>query len=275
MIALLYFILAGVTAFAAAPSLVDEAGYLKGDQKTAVEAQLKAMEDKHHIRLAVVTKKTLDGQKTGEFANALLDKDYNDGTAGAVLLVINKKGKDGKTDWYIATDKKAKEIIPGKDSIEKISKAVVPLMKEKKYADAFKTYADKTDEFYTYYEENGEALGTEKEDNDGLFYIAVIIMFGLSFLVKRAVRRHLEAEMNNVVPAAAADNYMKPGSFNITNSSDIFLYMDIDRTPLSQFNDHDDDDGDVDTSSDDDDHGGGGGSFFDDDDGGCDSSDDD
>ena len=148
-------------------------------------------------------------------------------------------------------------------------------MKEKKYADAFKTYADKTDEFYTYYEENGEALGTEKEDNDGLFYIAVIIMFGLSFLVKRAVRRHLEAEMNNVVPAAAADNYMKPGSFNITNSSDIFLYMDIDRTPLSQFNDHDDDDGDVDTSSDDDDHGGGGGSFFDDDDGGCDSSDDD
>lgn len=274
-IALLFMLCMSVSAFAAS-SLVDDAGYLKEGEKSAVTTALQNAEAAHHIRLAIVTKKTLSGQNIGDFANATLDKDYADGQQGAVLLVIEKKGQDGKSEWYIATDKKAKEVISGTGSTEEIGKAIIPLLKKKQYDEAFLAYVDKTTGFYTYYEKNGTAKsGTEAKSSKKIFLAAACaIALLLAFAARWLVCRRLEAEMDNVLPESVADSYMTPGSFQLLGSHDIFLYMNIDRTPIREFqNTNDDDEGSVTMSEADEDHGGGGG-FFSDDDSSDDDSDD-
>ena len=59
--------------------------------------------------------------------------------------------------------------------------------------------------------------------------------------------------MSNVTPAARASEYLKEGSFDLTDSDDRFLFMNVTRTQKSKSSGG--------SSARDENHGGGGGSF--------------
>ena len=236
---------AGMEAMAATPSLVDEAGLLQKAEKTQVTNALKAVENAHHVRIAVVTVKSTNGMKAGKFANQLLDKGYTDGTQGNMVLLLAMDTRD----WYISTDNKMRAKITDENGINALSENFLSSLKSGNYAEAFKAYASKSDELLTYYEKKGEAY----DPNAGF----QVIPFGIALILAIAggmgYRSHLISQMSNVMPAKTATAYLDEGSFRLSRESDTFLFMNVVRKRKERNQGH--------ASSADGGHGGGGGKF--------------
>lgn len=56
------------------------------------------------------------------------------------------------------------------------------------------------------------------------------ISFGVGILVTFIVVGSMKAAMKTVHMQAAASDYTKSGSFNVTESRDVFLYRNVERT---------------------------------------------
>ena len=95
-------LLSAATALAAVPSIMDNAKLLSNGDKAKVERVLQKVENKYNVRVGVVTVKSIGTKKPGDFANELIDKAYNNGPNGnMVLLQVVDQRK-----WYVSTDKK-------------------------------------------------------------------------------------------------------------------------------------------------------------------------
>ncbi len=230
-------------ALAAPPSVVDSAYLLNDQQLVSLTKTLNALEKKHDVRIAVVARKSMPtkGEKVGEYANFLLDKHFNDGAKGNMVLVLNMETRD----WYVATDVKMKNIISDY-GIETIGKSIVPALKNQEYLKAFTEYGKKSDELITYYEENGKPL---KEDN---WLTIILSALGAGSLITLGAGYTMKSSMSNVGERQTASEYLNQDSFQVRETADLFMYTDITRTAKSKT---------VSTSSADDKHGGGGGKF--------------
>lgn len=99
-LACLFFLAMNVLA-ANPSSLADGAQLLKGSERIAVLNELGNIERKYGVRLAVVTVKTTNKVKIGDYANQLLDSTYTDGKNGNMVLVLAMDTRD----YYVATDR--------------------------------------------------------------------------------------------------------------------------------------------------------------------------
>ena len=233
-----------MNALAANPSsLADGAQLLKGSERIAVLNEIGSIEKKYGVRLAVVTVKTTNNVKIGDYANQLLDSTYKDGKNGSMVLAMDTR------DYYLATDTAMRQRISDKGGIPALEEKCLPLLKEKKYADAFKAYALETGELLAYYEANGKAYDPHDAFSWTALLIALILGIGGGFLI----RRYLINTMSNVVPALAASAYLDENSFDLMEQEDTFLFMNVSRTAKAKKSERHD--------STDEKHGGGGGKF--------------
>lgn len=152
-------------------------------------------------------------------------------------------------DYYLATDTAMRQRISDKGGIPALEEKCLPLLKEKKYADAFKAYALETGELLAYYEANGKAYDPHDAFSWTALLIALILGIGGGFLI----RRYLISTMSNVAPALAASAYLDENSFDLTEKEDTFLFMNVSRTAKAKKSERHD--------STDEKHGGGGGKF--------------
>lgn len=233
-----------MNALAANPSsLADGAQLLKGSERIAVLNEIGSIEKEYGVRLAVVTVKTTNNVKIGDYANQLLDSTYKDGKNGSMVLAMDTR------DYYLATDTAMRQRISDKGGIPALEEKCLPLLKEKKYADAFKAYALETGELLAYYEANGKAYDPHDAFSWTALLIALILGIGGGFLI----RRYLISTMSNVAPALAASAYLDEDSFNLTEKEDTFLFMNVSRVAKAKKSGRND--------STDENHGGGGGKF--------------
>ena len=233
-----------MNALAANPSsLADGAQLLKGSERIAVLNEIGSIEKEYGVRLAVVTVKTTNNVKIGDYANQLLDSTYKDGKNGSMVLAMDTR------DYYLATDTAMRQRISDKGGIPALEEKCLPLLKEKKYADAFKAYALETGELLAYYEANGKAYDPHDAFSWTALLIALILGIGGGFLILR----YLINTMSNVVPALAASAYLDENSFDLTEQEDTFLFMNVSRTAKAKKSERHD--------STDEKHGGGGGKF--------------
>ena len=242
-LACLFFLAMNVLA-ANPSSLADGAQLLKGSERIAVLNELGNIERKYGVRLAVVTVKTTNKVKIGDYANQLLDSTYTDGKNGNMVLVLAMDTRD----YYVATDKAMRQRISDKGSLPVLEEKFLPLLKEKKYAEAFKAYALESGELLAYYEANGKAYDPHDAFSWTALLIALALGIGGGFL-----RRYLISTMSNVAPALAASAYLDENSFDLTEKEDTFLFMNVSRVAKAKKSGRND--------STDENHGGGGGKF--------------
>ena len=152
-------------------------------------------------------------------------------------------------DYYLAPDTAMRQRISDKGGIPALEEKCLPLLKEKKYADAFKAYALETGELLAYYEANGKAYDPHDAFSWTALLIALILGIGGGFLI----RRYLISTMSNVAPALAASAYLDENSFDLTEKEDTFLFMNVSRVAKAKKSGRND--------STDENHGGGGGKF--------------
>ena len=235
-----------MNALAANPSsLADGAQLLKGSERIAVLNEIGNVEKKYGVLLAVVTVASTKQVKIGDYANQILDSTYKDGKNGNMVLVLAMDTRD----YYIATDKTMRQRITDKGGIPALEEQFLPLLKEKKYGDAFKAYASESGELLAYYEANGKAY--DPHDQFSVTALAIALVLGIvgGFLI----RRYLISTMSNVAPALAASAYLDEDSFDLVEKDDTFLFMNVSRVAKAKKEERHD--------STDSSHGGGGGTF--------------
>ena len=238
-------ILVGMEATAATPSLMDGAGLLQKNEQREITNLLQEVEKKHHVRIGVVTVKGVNGD-VGQFANQVLDRAYQDGEAGNLVLVLSM----AERDWYISTDNNMRQKIIDGEGIDYLSESFLPAFSENQYAQGFKKFAACADEMLTYYETEGTAYDPSAEFSP--FSLAVALI--LAGLAGFGVRAALIKSMSNVYPEPAASAYLDRDSFKLTESDDTYLYTNVTRRrkPKNNSSSHSSSDGS---------HGGGGGKF--------------
>lgn len=247
---LLIFTIFVLPVSATSPRLADEAGLLSGAECAAIEKQLDALSAQYGLDVVIVTTDTTGSSTPMEYADDYFD--YNDYASDGVLLLVSME----EGDWWISTT--GYGITAFTDAgIAYIGEKIVPYLSNGEYAGAFTAFAQLCDQFLAQ-AKTGDPFDTHnlpKEPFKFVRNVIVALMIGLAaaFFATGSMKKKLKS----VEQKAQADDYVTPGSLQITNSRDFHLYTHIDRRekPKSSSGSS------THTSSSGTTHGGGGGKF--------------
>ena len=88
--------------------------------------------------------------------------------------------------------------------------------------------------FVSFAAESGS--GSVVKDN---IFIQILIALAIGFIVALIVTGTMKAKLKSVRAQNAAANYTREGSFNVTESREIFLYKETKSTPIQKDNNND------------------------------------
>jgi len=209
---------------AAATPVVDGARLLSQQEAREITALIQQVNKKHNVEIGVVTQTDLRGAGVGQAANALIDRVYNHGQNGNMVLLIDM----GTRSWYISTDNNMRQKITDDVGIKHISQQFTSKLSGGNYAEAFKAYVNAADEMLTYYETEGEAY-----DPSNAFSLGGLLGGGvLATLFGGGVKKYLVGTMSNVAPNKSVAHYLRKDSFEVTDQNDQYLYTNRIVTPI-------------------------------------------
>ena len=234
----------------------DAAKLLSSEERLNLQAKLDEISDRQQLDVVVVTTDSLDDRTAEAYADDMFDYGgygYGDNRDGVLFLISMEE-----RDWHIST--RGYGITAFTDAgIQYIGKQMKPDLKAGNYAEAFDTYADLCDEFITK-ARNGNLYDVKSLPREPLSFkwipISIVVGVVLAFIVVGIMKSKLKTVRNQ----AEANDYLKPGSLDVTERRELFLYHTLTRTAKPK----DDDSGggsSTHTSSSGATHGGGGGKF--------------
>lgn len=241
------------------PRLMDEAGLLSSDEAAEIKAKLDEISERQKFDVVIATVNSLSGKTPREYADDLYDYSgfgFGENKDG-VLFLISMEDRD----WYITTTGYGIAAITDAGR-EYIADKFTGYLSDGDYAEAFRIYANEVDRFVTNAVETGKPYDVGNLPHDPLSLIWIPISLVVGILIASAVVGGMKSKLRSVSFAAAADSYVKPGSMNVRESRDMFLYSTVSRTAKPKDNDSSSSGGSsTHTSSSGTTHGGGGGKF--------------
>ncbi len=226
-------------------AVVDEAQLLSREQEQQLVVQLEQLEQDYGIKAAIVTLPSLSRRSIGSYADYLIDEKIPQGTGGTLVLVQVVDARK----WYISTDATLRGTLGSAEALENFSHVLVPALRQGDYMGAYTAFIEETTYLANYYQE-----GASWEKQLGLNEPALIFALFGAFIIMQKVRKSLLRSMDNVQEAAAADDYLKEGSFQLLEGRDDYMYSNTVRTPRRNGNNRN---GGSSSGG----HGGGGGSY--------------
>ena len=259
LLALLLCMVVVIPTFAASdlPRLVDNADLLTDSEESTLLSKLNEISERQQADVVVVTADTLDGKTPMDYADDFYD--YNGYGFGAdkdgVLLLVSMEDRD----WWMSTTGYGITAITDA-GIEYISEKFLSDLSDGDYADAFTTYAELCDDFFTQ-ARSGQPYDTGHMPKQP-FNIArnLLIALIVGFVIALIATGVMKGKLKTVRFQSAASNYVKANSMNVTESRDMFLYTHVDRRAKPKDTDSSSGSG-THTSSSGSTHGGGGGKF--------------
>lgn len=257
LFALLLCITAAIPAFAAGdlPRLVDNADLLTDREERTLLAKLDEISRRQEADIVVVTVDSLDGKSPMAYAD-----DFYDGNGyreDGVLLLVSMEDRD----WRISTSGYGITAITDA-GIDYIADQFLPDLSDGDYADAFTTFAELCDDFFTQ-AKTGEPYDRGHMPKESFnvarnLLIAVIVGFVIALIVTGVMK----GKLKTVRFQPDADRYVKTNSMQVTERRDLFLYTHVDRHPRPKETSGGSSGGSsIHTSSSGRSHGGGGGKF--------------
>ena len=202
--------------------LADRAGLLTDTECTAIENRLNELSAEYGLDVVIVTTVSTGSSTPMEYADDYFG--YNDYAPDGVLLLVSMDAGD----WWISTA--GFGITAFSDAgIEYIGERVVPYLSDGEYGEGFTVFVDLCDQFLAQ-ARNGDPFDTHnlpKEPFKPVRSLVVALVIGLiaAFLVTGSMKKKLRS----VVQKAQANDYVTPGSLQITRSRDFHLYTHLDR----------------------------------------------
>ena len=250
LIAVLIFVSFVLPVSAASPRLADEAGLLSDTECAAIEKRLDELSAQYGLDAVIVTTDSTGSSTPMEYADDYFD--YNDYAPDGVLLLVSMED----SDWWISTT--GYGIAAFTDAgIEYIGNKVVPYLSDGEYAKAFTTFADLCDQFLSQ-AKTGDPFDIHNLPKEPFKLVRnVIAALAIGLAAALFATGSMKRKLKSVVQKAQADDYVTPGSLQITRSRDIHLYTHLDRQEKAQSSGG----SSTHTSSSGTTHGGGGGKF--------------
>ena len=212
--------------------VTDNAGYLSDDQLSELNERIQGIRDKYDFDLAVC----IDQTQWGDTAQAAADDTYDYYMYGAgagsdgLLLYISADPRN-----YAVTQHGSGTTAFNDDGLDYLTTLFLPDMKEDKYFEACSAYADGAEELLQMaaagqpfkYEADRGKIAAE-------VVFALIIAFVIAFFAAKRSNKSKAEEMNTAREQVDAHGYMRPGSFSLQMSQDVFLYSRMDRRKIEK-----------------------------------------
>ncbi|MBO6054277.1 MAG: TPM domain-containing protein [Oscillospiraceae bacterium] len=203
-----------------APRMVDSAQIFSPTEEARILAKVNEIRSKYNVDLVVFTDSSTYG-----FPRYLYAEDYfvfngygfGPRLDGSILFISMEPGNRG---WYSAFSGTAENMIDS-EKLNYIDDQMEPYMIDGEYADGVLAYLDALDYVYGH--------GRIPLNYTGPALAGIV----LGLIVAAITSAVLKSQMNKVHKATAADTYVRPGSFNLTGSRDVYLYSTYTRTRRS------------------------------------------
>ena len=236
--------------------LYDNAGLLSDANQVRILNRLNEVSERQQFAIVIITVPSLpEGYTPEAYADDLYDYmgyGYGSGHDGTLLLVTMKERK-----WHVSTTGFGIRAITDK-GLDYMSDRFVPAMSDGDYYESFDTFITLCDEFVTEAREGKPYDVGHMPKGSFDFFRAILIALGIGLAVGLIVALVMKGKLRSVRANGSAASYLKPGSMNVTESRDRFLYMNVTKTekPKSSSGGSSTHSSSSGTS-----HGGGGGSF--------------
>lgn len=245
--------------------VIDYAGVIPQQEEDKLVEQFDEIANRQKVDIVICFANSLDGKRTSDYAEALYEKNnygYGENKDGIMLLVSFEN-----RDWYIATRGYAIQAFTDA-GIQYIGNQIKGDLGEGNYYAAAEYFGRLCDEFITD-AKNGnvydEPMGAVDDGDDGSVLpppVWILISIAVGVVIAFIIVGSMKRKLHTVNMQAAANNYLKNGSLNITESNDIFLYSNVTKTAKPQDNDSNSGSGSsTHESSSGNTYGGGGGTF--------------
>ena len=228
------------------PYVIDNADLLTDTEETALADKLTEISTRLECDVIVLTEASIDTE-----AQAYADDyfDYNGygqgGQRDGILMLVSMDPRK----WHVSGSGICNSDLV---SLDYICEEIVGYLQNESYATCFNSFADRCDNAVSA-ARNGEAYKEPFKPGMSLV-ISVVIGFIVAFIATGIMKGKLKTVRANNL----AQNYADPGSLNVYNARDMFLYIQVTYTEKS--NDSDSSNGSH-TSSSGRSHSGKGGSF--------------
>lgn len=236
--------------------LLDMASLLSDEEIDSLTSRLDELSLRQKMDVVIATTDTLDGKSVVEYADDLYDYcsfGYGANRDGLILVISMEDN-----DWYISTCGYGITVFTDA-GIEYIGKQIVPYLSDSDFTGAFATYITLCDEFITQAKtDKPYDIGSLPREPLSPAWILVSLIVGL--ILSCTTVGKMKAKLTTVRTQAAANSYIKPGTLNINDSREMFLYCSVTRTQKPK-NNSSSGGSSTHTSSSDTTHGGGGGKF--------------
>lgn len=212
--------------------LVDDAGLLTDSEKQMLLASLNDISERQQCSVVIVTVTSLGGKTATEYADDYFDYNgYGYGTEkDGILFLIDM----GSRSWAIST--RGYGITAFTDAGQAyIMEQVEPSLSSSEYYTSFTTFASMCDDFLT------QAKAGKPYDSDNLpreenIALRIIVAIGIGVVAAFIVTASMKGKLKSVRFSPAASDYVKPGSLNVRNGSEVFLYTKVNRVPIPKNN---------------------------------------
>lgn len=228
IIAFLFVLLLSVTAavptFALDDSarLVDEANLLTDSEAQEVASKLDEISERQNMDIVIVTVDSIGDSTPKGYAADYYD--YHSYRADGVILLISMEERD----WSIVTTGYGITALTDAGQAY-ISDRFVGDLSDGDYAAAFMTFANCCDEFITQ-AKNGNPYDVNNLPKEPFALVKnLLIALAVGLVLALIITGVMKGKLKTVRFQPAANSYVKNGSMQIAQSSDLFLYSHVDR----------------------------------------------
>lgn len=236
------------------PRMVDNAGLLSDGEFADIARKLDEISERQQFDVVITTTNGTDGKYIRDFADDFYDYNYYGfgNNYDGCVLVVDMVGRD----WWISTCGYGITALTDA-GIDYIGDQITDDLSAGEYYDAFEKFADLCDEFVTQ-AKTGTPYDTGNLPKEPFrFFFCLLISVGIGFVISLIVTGVMKGKLKSVRRQTAAKDYLVPGSLNVTQSRDMFLYRNVTRRAKPKESSG----SSTHTSSSGRSHGGGGGSF--------------
>ncbi|MCR4616485.1 MAG: TPM domain-containing protein [Clostridiales bacterium] len=218
--------------------VIDDGDLLSAAEEEELESKLDEISNRQQFDVVVLTANTLNGKTPMEYADDYYDYNgygYGDNRDGALLLVSMED-----RDWWISTCGYGLTALTDY-GIQQIGSWLVSYLKYEEYYNGFAKYADMCDSFVTLAKSgqpvdvsgySGTSTSTTGRKAPFEFGKSILTSLVVGLLAALIVTGVMRSKLKSVRFQAAANNYVNPGSLNITRRQDMFLYSTVTRTAI-------------------------------------------
>ncbi len=228
-----------VAVYAETPRFVDKAELLSFSETSSIEQILDDYSKEYNLDIAILTSYGTEyGMSTVDYSEYFFENNFGVGAElDGVILFINMSERE----WNIATSGKAIKALTDY-GLEYIENQMIDDLSDGHYYDAFKSFADSCAELldiarngtpYDYNTENYHSdmglVSGMKSNHEFPIGTNLLISVVFGFVAALISVTAMKSQLKSVKMQHGAQDYIKKGSFSLTQSKDIYLYRNVSR----------------------------------------------